>query len=360
MLCNMPTQEPNSKMDELLRAYAKKRREQAGPVAEMHPFTRTLLQQEVKRTFAASPTAAAGRSWRAWRWPLLAMWGAMAALLVMFAFINAQLKSLAPDTASVETVKKKEEKIDALARNPLPGAAKRMTNLAARDASAPQRFRSAAVPAAPGGVPPAAPAGAAGLGVTVENRLAPAAVSAKAISPIPMMATTAANDGADVAAADFVQVRQGATALPLSNLLSNFRLNRAGQKVSVVDADGSVYNGQVLDVTSRKGVLGGGAGGGAQQSARAPKDAIEDANWPFEVSGFNNSLKQNITFFGNVLDMPMTNFTSNAAAQNRNAALFQNTSNASQAPGAQNSRITGQVQVGGGKPYQIEAKPPAP
>jgi hypothetical protein len=356
-------------MDELLRAYAKKRREQAGPVAEMDPVTRNLLQQEVKRTFAASPAptpAPAGQSWRAWRWPLLAMWGAMAALLVMFAMINTQLRSLAPDTAKVEGNKKKEEKIDALAKNSPPVAARRMTNLAAREARAPQSFGSAAVPTAPGGVPQAAPAGAAGLGGTFANGAAPAAVSAKALPQIPVVAAPAANDGTDVADANFVQVhdraREGAAASPPSNLLSNFRLNRAGQKVSVVDFDGSVYNGQVLNAISRNGAIGGRALGGAQQSANAPKDAIEDANWTFDVSGFNNSLKQNISFFGNVLDMPMTNFTSNAASQFRNASQpqLQNTSNGSQAPGAQNSRITGQVQVGGGKPYQIEAKPPAP
>jgi hypothetical protein len=179
-----------------------------------------------------------------------------------------------------------------------------------------------------------------------------------------MIAIPAANDGTDVAAANFVQVhdraREGATLLPPSNLLSNFILNRSGQKVSVVDADGSVYNGQVHDVNSRNGAFGGRVFGGAPQSASAPKDAIEDANWTFDVSGFNNSLKQNITFFGNVLDMPVTNAASNGATQFRNASQLQNTSNASQAPGAQNSRIMGHVQVGGGKPYQIEAKPPAP
>src|SRR6202453_2986800 len=101
MECNMPTQEPNSKMDALLRAYAKKRREQAEPVAQMHPATRKLLQDEVRRTFAIA-SAPTRQSWRVWRWPLLAMWGGMAVLLVMFAMLNAQFRSLEPATGKAE------------------------------------------------------------------------------------------------------------------------------------------------------------------------------------------------------------------------------------------------------------------
>src|SRR5712664_2452194 len=41
--------EPNRKMDELLKSYAKKRREDAGAPLELHPATRRLLQSEVAR-----------------------------------------------------------------------------------------------------------------------------------------------------------------------------------------------------------------------------------------------------------------------------------------------------------------------
>src|SRR4051794_25950241 len=46
----MPS-EPNRKMDELLRGYARQRRAQAGPPPEIHPATRHLLQSEVARTY---------------------------------------------------------------------------------------------------------------------------------------------------------------------------------------------------------------------------------------------------------------------------------------------------------------------
>src|SRR5713101_4059084 len=41
--------EPNRKMDELLKSYAKKRRADAGAPLELHPATRRLLQSEVAR-----------------------------------------------------------------------------------------------------------------------------------------------------------------------------------------------------------------------------------------------------------------------------------------------------------------------
>jgi hypothetical protein len=364
----MPSQEPNSKMDELLRAYAKKRGEQAEPLAELHPATRKLLQDEVKRTFSAAPAPTSTptrQTWRAWRWPLLAMWGGMAVLLVMFAMLNAQLRSLAPVTEKEELRIKKDEKI--------PADAARLSASAGQDARARQDILSATVP-------PAAPAAVA------ESRASPIPMAAppplesgeligrpayraarapqRMESAVPAAASAsaplAASDALDVAAGNFVQVhdraRAGQAPPPPSNLLSNFRMLRSGQNVSVVDADGSVYNGLVLNgISNRAGF------GGALQQAKAFQNAVvEETNWTFNVTGVNNSLKQNIIFTGNVLDMPWASTFNNVPAQNRNASQFQNGSNASQAPSTQNSRITGKVQVGGGKLYEIEAKPPAP
>src|SRR6266699_1883911 len=53
----MPS-EPENKMEELLKAYAKKRREEAGAPFEIHPATRNLLQAEVARRQPASATEA--------------------------------------------------------------------------------------------------------------------------------------------------------------------------------------------------------------------------------------------------------------------------------------------------------------
>jgi hypothetical protein len=276
----MLSEEPNSKMEELLRAYTKKRREQAEPALQMHPATRKLLQDEVKRTLGAAPPPPR-QSWRTLRWPLLAMGCGFAALMVMFAVINTQMRHLLPATA--------------------PVADKSQTVFAAH-----------ALPAS-------------------------------------------ASDGAGVAAGEFIQIhdraQEQAAQSPLSNILSVFRLRRSGQNVRIVDADGSVYDGQV-----RSGISGRARYG----MAKTRKDANEDMNWSFKVMGTNNHLQQTIVFTGNVLAMPAATPLNNAAARNRSASQLQNAPAGAFVPSAQNSRITGKVQVGGGKEFEIEAKPPAP
>ena len=46
---NMPVEPDHSKIEELLKAYARKRREQGADGFELHPATRKLLQSEVAR-----------------------------------------------------------------------------------------------------------------------------------------------------------------------------------------------------------------------------------------------------------------------------------------------------------------------
>jgi hypothetical protein len=56
----MPSPEPNKEIDELLRAYAKKRREQQPP--ELHPASRKMLQDTVRQSFGTAPqTSGTGR-----------------------------------------------------------------------------------------------------------------------------------------------------------------------------------------------------------------------------------------------------------------------------------------------------------
>jgi hypothetical protein len=399
----------------------------------MHPATRRLLQGEVKRTFGAAP-APAGQSWRAWRWPLVALWGGMVALLVMFATINSQFHNLEPAHSKEEGRRMKDEKSDALTRRSLPSAAPVDQRFSGPRPGgiAPATVAESAPPPAPAAVPPAETAVAA-MQPPVANATSAAALDAaaapaaaipllepKLTSPVPAVpmpepklsrqplpmpqpnvslaprsappatfkfadrapsgvasasappmagfarsrsvaaAPSPASDALEVTADNFVQVRnrgrEGAGPLPPSNLLSNFRMRRSGQNVSVFDADGSVYNGQVLDVESH----GGAFGGEARQDAKTLQDVNQAANWTFNVTGINHSLRQNVSFTGNVLTTPATNAPAQAGAQARRAAQFQNASKAAQAASAQNSRINGKVQVGGGKSYEIEAAPPAP
>jgi hypothetical protein len=294
-------------MDELLRTYVKKRQEQAGPDAELHPAMRKFLQDEVKRTLVAAPSTSLSReNWRAWRWPLVAMWGGIVVLLMMFALINTQMQNLAPAKTKVEGGTVKDE---------------RMVSSAERSTASPEVATATTLASTPPALPPT---GSLGQATRMARRTAPTFAS------------------------EFVQVRDradtiAATSRP-TNVLSDFRVRRSGQIVSVTDADGSVYNGQVLSGNSGGGGGFGGIGGRAiQEKAKAPGGVNENVNWSFNVTGTNNSLKQNISFTGSVLDLPMTSAASSM-----------------QALAAQNSRIQGRVQVGEGKEFEIEAKPPNP
>jgi hypothetical protein len=85
--------EPNNQIEEQLKAWARKRRQEAGAPFEMHPATRKLLQDEVARTFPAphrrEPKPDIAPSWLAvfwpklvWALPILAVTAIAAALLL--------------------------------------------------------------------------------------------------------------------------------------------------------------------------------------------------------------------------------------------------------------------------------------
>jgi hypothetical protein len=322
----MPAPEPNNKMDEWLRAYAKKRREQAEPPTQMHPATRKFLQNEVKRTWRAAATPPR-QNWRTLRWPLVLVGGGFAALMVMLAVINTQMRSLMP--ASVPM-------------NRSLSQAKPMLKAPAQASETPQR----------------------GLAASAQPSSTDTFLRAKKAANAPAPEADKSGDGLDVVAGAFVQVpgrNQAKEAQsPVSSVLSEFQMRRSGQNVRIVDADGSVYAGQVLSDNygdSSLAARGGGARGGM---ARTRQDANESENWRFKVTGTNHHLQQNIVFTGNVQAMPPAAQTSNAAALNRNAPQAQNAPGTAPIPSAQNARIKGKVQVGNGKEYEIEATPPGP
>jgi hypothetical protein len=421
-------------MDETLRAYAKKRREQAEPALEMHPATRKLLQEEVKRTFGARAAQTESRSSWYWaRWPLGALGGALAVLMLMFTVFHTSVPKTSPAATFGVNKSKQEEKLDLLTRNASPtpapteqslseskpaksaaapvaepALAAREGRLSDRDARAAQENGSTLASTAPASAPLSANADVAApladkdkSSVPAISPVAPtpsalprvaalpATASAGSVTPpttsppvrsdalvapagryagvsqaharafvptAPAGAAAIANDATVLNAGDFVQVHErtrgrAAESLP-SNVLSTFNLSRAGQNVRVIDADGSIYEGQVV---------GGVASAGATEAfAKKSQVANQDANWAFKVAGTNHNLQQNIVFTGNVSAMPVAIAAGQKSAQNRNAGQVQNAQSNGLAQSAQNSRIIGKVQVGDGKEIKIEAKPPPP
>src|SRR5437867_12767608 len=85
----MPSDPDNNRMDEALKVFAKKRRDDAGAPFELHPATRNLLQGEVARTYAKPD--ADQRSWLqmvAMFWPRLAFAAAVVAVLGVVCWVS--------------------------------------------------------------------------------------------------------------------------------------------------------------------------------------------------------------------------------------------------------------------------------
>ncbi len=411
----MPSDEPNSKMDELLRAYAKKRREQGEAPDEIHPATRRLLQDEVRRTLGARKDSegAGAERWRRWRWPMIAMGGGAVAMLFAFAMLNAQLDRLAPAHESAAQHRENDFRLNAVKKG--------MPELAGRSGSADRSLGSrkrelseAPLPAAqapqlteprsgensplangysgtPSNIYPASPAPAtspllsdAATAPTTPAAAPPASVPAAIVADslaggeaLPSAQAKAANEslgqqrssfqqnlarpagavgGAnfDSSAQNFVRAAKDSAADPAPNLLSNFQMSRAGQNVSIVDGDGSVYKGTVVAKE------GGAFSRQAVQKAKQPAVGT-DENWNFNVSGTNRSLQQSIIFNGNVQTLS-GDFTNNVFGRNQAAfggARRSGISRQNAAASASNAaRISGTVQVGKSNQFEIEANQP--
>ena len=110
----MPS-EPDKKMEELLRTYARKRREDAGEPPEMHPATRRLLQAEAAKLRPREANSERTLwSWLQLRWPRVAIAAGAFALLAV-AIWNAipdrgqsstpalLAKNIKPEKAAIET-----------------------------------------------------------------------------------------------------------------------------------------------------------------------------------------------------------------------------------------------------------------
>ena len=78
----MPS-EPDNRMDDLLKAYAKKRRDEAGEPLEMHPATRRLLQAEAAKLQPKAPEQS-----KSWFSPLLMFWPRYAFAAALFAVLG--------------------------------------------------------------------------------------------------------------------------------------------------------------------------------------------------------------------------------------------------------------------------------
>jgi hemin uptake protein HemP len=377
-------------MDDLLRAYARKRRESAPPDAGMPPGARAHLQGEVRRTFGTDAPPRRAWEFRAGWWWKLALGGATvtAAVVILMARmrplepvttlgmyrarqsvrreVNSPPRTItAPPTvesvpsrnaAPAETVAAAEPAVAAIAPPPAPTAALAIQTNApsfAATVAPPERVESQSIPSHSMLATDASQARSNALSgeVAVRNdSFASAHAASKAVT---------LQDSAGTRAALIPRSSQASPAAsvpPSSLVLNQFQIQRAGEKVVVLDNDGSVYRGKVTTNST-------------------------PAQLAFRVSGLNRMLAQKIVFTGAVSgggtensapnwqrsfqNQLQTANLSNAAGPAQNRALFAAWSNRAQAPAAsatQNNalpgaawRVTGQVRIGSAKPIEVEA-----
>lgn len=84
----MPSEPDNRKIEELLRAYGRKRQGELGAPLELHPVTRKMLQREVAKSRPGIAPQRSGLFAVVWRfWPRFAVFGGVAVLLSL-AIVN--------------------------------------------------------------------------------------------------------------------------------------------------------------------------------------------------------------------------------------------------------------------------------
>jgi hypothetical protein len=170
----MPSPEPNQKMEELLRAYARKRRDEAGAPFELPPDVRARLQEEVRGTLrksAAAPAPRWGLSLAGWL--RLALAGSVAVLVILMIRSNT-----APPASSRQQFAKAEEKKAApvaptttlTARKPAP----------ATPAPSADAFKAPVAAAAPVVPPPTVAPPASNRALAMEKSSSPNEDAAKA------------------------------------------------------------------------------------------------------------------------------------------------------------------------------------
>lgn len=215
----------------------------------------------------------------------------------------------------------------------------------------------------------------AGAGAVVPEQFAPGAAAgelrAVRAAAAPSPATFKSELAADALQAGLNNSQQFVQVAAKKNapVLQSFELRQNGDQLSVVDRDGSIYHGtlqpvEMTDLSRSRLVEKPGASQLQQKDFGAVGNAPSSAqNFIFRVSGANRSLKQNVVFAGNLVEM--TNVTANAAqtfggggaagGQSKSASA-----NVVQQPLFSNSRITGMVTIDDTNRMEITALPVNP
>lgn len=386
--------EPNKKIEELLKGYAQKRRAESGADFALHPANRKILQGEVARAF---PQTKVKPSFLFALWPRLAFIGIFTALLAITVLVlntspkskpvlelskrsdhpsppapaqrqladaekagwdrstdNADFSrkdvpaaSLAKQmdsprgitvidgSAAVDTIRG-EGKISELGDRTSPVESRfdalsdkkenfftRSTNTLTASTFETSSILSGAAAASPGSRPAPAPA-------SVQ-------LYADALAPVQRR---------------FVQqdlrakFRPNLLSPPQPKILQSFELAQNGNIIRLLDSDGSIYAGEILQATKNIS---------AENDLK--NNAGRSSEFAFRVAGTNQQLQQLVTFTGN-FELTNANLMANEklAEKTRDAFVSGEFKRPSGIAGTDGGSIQGKISIGGTNEFEIQAR----
>jgi hypothetical protein len=298
--------EPIKSIEAQLQAYAESRRLEAPAVFELDALARRRFQEEVRRVYqaAASPMPAPA-SW--WFWTRVVLAGAAAAL-ALFASVQLWPRD-EPMLLSQETGRPTDRTVR--------GVADRSRELLGPTSRGPvpteERLPREGVARTAHPATPVAPMVAVDSDTVASLATVPEAGVAEFRSEVSFGVITANDDraGEDAQAAQtFQQVqryRRNLNSPPTPQVLQTFRWLREGDTVRVIDADGSVYAGEIAATIGAEPVERARVVAPARRSAelespdrvgaRRQSDAGTPGEW-FAVSGTNRTMNVRVVFEG--------------------------------------------------------------
>ena len=425
-------------IEKLLRRYAKKRRDEAGPARELHPATRRMLQSEVERQFP-KPASKEGSAFDEFVAGFARRWiyavGVFVVLLVAAVMLPTLSKSksktnlalnkstthteaMMPSESAASVAAPASVAMDELAfayvtngvANLATGslADNRNEDSARRRLGADRDVRSGGgnfAPASDSGIAPSSAPVAEGLAASsaVAKRDAGEAVFSEYLgaSRNLSVAKTASPDlsivkskgsVADALIHDKNWLARGGgaqekdaqnysrqsfandqpvlakkamavsgEAKAIAPVLANFQIEQSGNKLRVIDGDGSTYHGEVGPEQSyglaQNAAFKNDGEASLAGELRAKQQKQMDGEYQFRVAGTNRTLNQQVVFTWNCV--PITNalaFSNNSFAA-REIKKFDAAKMPQQFPGLQNSYINGRAQIASEKEIEINARP---
>ena len=383
-------------IEKQLRGYAEQRRREAGAPLEMHPATRRLLQDEVRRTHKKPAEATKKTSLFASWWFRIAA-GACVVVLAAAVFLPALSRSKSKSMRLAQNLGLREKAITGSAQNrPSSPPSENAPALVAsappsRDDTDKDRFaaareivmnQAAATPStvvATNGITSGMAAGGSTLAF-VPHSAQQNFYFRNVGAPADISVAVGRTAGDQLAKSDLKQSLNDRTKAAAGKIpLALFQIEQTGNQIRITDSDGSVYNGD-LTVTNTETPSAPAAGvalapaPAAEAERQFAQPAIQNGipslnnaalaqnqNFRFKAAGTNLSLNQRITISGEFV--AATNLATRWGTTLNVGGGGGGANSQATATGSQqlsNGRIIGKVVLDNGQEIPLNATPVAP